>query len=347
MSQHQLRPVRELLGAWVTCMVQPVRILFSKSIFVSCARILALMSMCVLIGAVTMVYRTPKAFAMQAQPPTDWSFYMNSSSTSTSYTWGCDMGKADASHSPPVNSEVVLDFGGQLSNGSGTLMINGVTISNAQIEAVAEAFADGYWTCTGSNDTTSVLRLGIGTNNSYYDVSYSGGQTLANVVAAVQAYNHSKGYDSQVVMMGANDIEPGFGSASSAISWSQGFASVSGYLYLDYGSADGCPQYSSNNGSCNNGWNQYDEWYVSWGSPPAIVSPEIYYASMARQWAMISLYGAQYQGGAVQMQGPWDEYDLDTSTLTPAQAWSDLWTDLNNNSATAQNMPFSLEIHQE
>ncbi|GCE19565.1 hypothetical protein KDK_33650 [Dictyobacter kobayashii] len=257
------------------------------------------------------------------------------------------MGRADASHSPVINSEVVLDFGGQLSNGSGALMINGVTISNAQIEAVAEEFAHGYWHCTGSGDTSSVLKLGIGTNNSYYDVSSAGGKTWVNMVAAVQSYNHSKGYDSQVVMMGANDMEPGFGSASSTIAWAQGFASVSGYLYLDYGSADGCPQYSTGNGSCNNGWNQYHEWYLSWGSPAAIVAPEIYYSSMARQWAMISLYAAQSQGGAVQMQGPMDEYDLDTSSLTPRQAWSDLWTNLNYKSSTAQNMPFSLEIHQE
>ncbi|GHO87888.1 hypothetical protein [Dictyobacter formicarum] len=347
MLQYLLRPVRVFSDTWDICVMKPVRMFFSTRAFIFRTRILALVGICALLGAVTMAYGTPKAFAMQAQPPTDWSFYVNSTSTSSSYNWGCNMGKADASHSPVINSEVVLDFGGQLSNGSGTLMINGITISNAQIEAVAEEFAHGYWDCTGLNDTTSVLKLGIGTNNSYYDVSYGGGQTWVNVVAAAQAYDHSKGYDSQVVMMGANDMEPGFGSASSTISWSQGFASVSGYLYLNYGSADGCPQYSTGNGSCNNGWNQYDEWYVSWGSPPAIVAPEIYYSSMARQWAMISLYGAQSQGSAVQMQGPLDEYDLDTSTLTPAQAWSNLWTDLNNNSATAQNMPFSLEIHQE
>lgn len=131
--------------------------------------------------------------------------------------------------------------------------------------------------------------------------------------------------------------------------WVQGFASVSGYDYLDFGSADGCPTNSSNNGPCNNGWNQYDVWYVSWGAPPAFPTPEIYYSALAQQWAMISLYGAQHQGsyGTVYMQGPWDEYDLDNSTLTASQAWTDLWTDLNNNSATKQSMLYSLEIHNE
>ena len=52
-----------------------------------------------------------------------------------------------------MNSKVVLDFGSQLSDGSGAQMINGVTITNAQIEAVAEAFSQGYWICTGSDTT--------------------------------------------------------------------------------------------------------------------------------------------------------------------------------------------------
>ncbi len=103
----------------------------------------------------------------------------------TAYTLGCNQGNFDRSFSPFVNSEVVLDFGSQLSDGSGAQMINGVTITNAQIEAVAEAFSQGYWICTGS-DTTSYVRLGIGTNNAYNggnnDVSYSGGQTWVNDV---------------------------------------------------------------------------------------------------------------------------------------------------------------------
>lgn len=63
---------------------------------------------------------------------------------------------------------------------------------------------------------------------------------------------------------------------------------------------------------------------------------------------MISLYGAQHQAnGTVYMQDPWDEYDLDNSTNTASTAWNELWTDLNNNSATAQSMPYSAEIHNE
>jgi hypothetical protein len=285
------------------------------------------------------------AFAIQAKPATDWSFYMKTTSTSTAYNLGCNQGHFDAGHGN-INSEVVLDFGGQNSAGTGTLMINGVSISNGQIEAVAEQFSYGYWICTGS-DTTSVLKVGLGTNNSYYDVSSSGGHTWANVVAAVRSYNHSHGYDTQVNAGGANDIEPSWNSWSATKAWIDGYAAVDPAYYLNYGSVDGCPSGSASNGGCNNGWNQYDVWYASWGSPPAFPTPEIYYGVNAQQWAMISLYGALHQSGRVYMQGPWDEYDLDTSTLTPTGAWNDLWTDLNNNSNTTQNMPFSLEIHSE
>jgi hypothetical protein len=349
MLRQQLRSIRECVHTQFFYLLHPVRTHLNQTIFMSCVRMLALLSMCVLLGVLTLVQNTPKAFAIQARPPADWSFYITSTSTSTAYTFGCDQGRADASFSPPINSEVVLDFGGQLGDSSGALMINGVSISNSQLEAVTEAFAQGYWDCTTTNDNTSVMHLAIGTNNSFADISFAGGQAWVNEVAAIQAFITSKGFDSQIVMLGANDLEPGFGDAPSAIDWANGFASVSGFLYLNYGSADGCPQFSADNGSCINGWNQFDVWYVSWGAVPAEPAPEIYFLTQSRQWAMISLYGAQSQSnqGAVLMQGPWDEHDLDTTTLTSAQAWNALWTDLNNNSATAQDMPFAMEIQRE
>jgi hypothetical protein len=289
---------------------------------------------------------TDTAFATQTKPPTDWSFYMSTTSTSQAYTLGCDQGEFDASFNPPVNSEDVLDFGGQNSSGTGITMINNTPISNSQIEAVVEEFSYAYFVCTRT-DNSSVLNLGIGTNNSSYDVNSAGGKTWAQVVSQVRSYNHTKGYDAQVGVVGANDIEPGFNSASASISWAQGYSSINPAHYLDYGSADGCPTNYSGNGSCNNGWDQYDVWYVSWGAVSALPLPEIYYSSLAQQWAMISLYGAQYQNSTVYMQGPWDEYDLDSSTDTSDAAWDQLWTDLNNNSLTQQSMSYSAEIHWE
>lgn len=326
----------------VRSLLRRMSVLVTREVAGICLRMLALLSMCLLFGSALLMQGTSTAFAAQAKPPTYLSYYMLSTSTSTAYNLGCNLGTANTHYGG--SSTVILDFGGQNSSGSGTLMINSVSISNSQIEAVAEQFSYGFWNCSGS---VPVLHLGIGTNNSYYDVSSSGGKTWVNMVAAIQSYNRSHGYSTQVLMYGANDIEPSWSSASAAIAWANGFASVSGYGYFDYGSADGCPQTTSGNGACNNGWNQYDVYYVSWGANPAHPVPEIYYQSQANEWAMISLYGAQHQGGHIVIWGPMDEYPLDNSTNTAAQAWNELWNAVNARSSTAQNFGYSMEITRE
>jgi hypothetical protein len=350
MTQIQLHSIGKYFEAGIVSLLKAVRPLLTKKAAGPCAKILAAMGMFAVIGSMLIVQGTSQAFAaqaipaIQAKPVTDWSYYMNSTSTSRAYTLGCNQGHTDAAYHR--NSLAILDFGGQVSNGSGTEMIGAGFISNSQLEAVSEAFSHGYWICTGS-DTTTRLSLGIGTNNSLADRTYSGGQTWSHIVSAVRSYNNSHGYSSQVAMYGANDIEPSWSPASYAISWANGFNSVGGNFYFNYGSADGCPQYSSNNGSCNNGWNQYDVWYVSWGNPAALSTPQIYYSSQARQWAMLSLYSAQHHGARMNIDGPMDEYDLDQSTFTPTGAWDALWTDLNARSSTAQSLLYSIEIHRE
>ncbi|HEX5418197.1 MAG TPA: hypothetical protein VFZ25_21280, partial [Chloroflexota bacterium] len=265
-----------------------------------------------------------------AKPPTSASYYILSTDPGRAYPIGCQQGSADAQPSPPVNSLVVLDFGGQLADGSGSLLVSGTPVSNAQIAAIAEAFAHGYWYCTGS-DYTSVLTLVVGTNNSYYDVSYGGGQTWARTVAAIAAYNQSHGYSAQVVVDGGNDIEPAWADAPSSRAWADGFSSVGSAFSFNYGTADGCPTTSYLNGRCANGWSQSDVWYVSWGSSAALTLPEIYYPVNASQWTMIGLYGAEFHGsgGSIHFSGPLDTYPLWHSSNTADQAWSQFWSSLN------------------
>jgi len=287
------------------------------------------------------------AFA-STKPPTDYSFYVTTTDTSTAFTLGCNQGTYDASFSPVADSTVVLDFGGQQANGSGTKLVNGTLVTNAQIEAIAENFSEGYYGCTGS-DTTSTLFLGIGTNNSYYDVSSSGGNAWAQVVSAVRSYNQTNQYDAQVSAGGADDMEPSYSTASATEDWANGYAGVDPAYYLDYGSADGCPQNSSTNGSCANNWTQYDVWYVSWGATPAQALPEIYNQGQSQEWAMISQYGANSQAnsfGAILFEGPLDENDLDGSTYTSSQAWNQFTSDLTN-AGVPSDMSFSAEIHHE
>ena len=103
--------------------------------------------------------------------PTDWSFYVETTSTTTLYNLGCNQGHFDANNGKS-NSAVVLDFGAQNSANTGTTEINGVGISYGTVESLAEQFARGYFICTGA-DTTSLQSLGVGTNNSAYQVSIS------------------------------------------------------------------------------------------------------------------------------------------------------------------------------
>jgi hypothetical protein len=307
--------------------------------------------LCIFVGTAFAAGGALPVLAVQAVPHTAFSFYMYTTSTTTAYNLGCNQGTYDRVHGPET-TEVFIDFGGQLSNGSGSLMVNAVSITNAQIEAVAEAFSHGYWSCTLS-DFTSTLTLAIGTNNSYYDVSSSGGTTWAHVVSAVQTYNHGKGYDSQVIVAGANDIETfrGANSPSATIAWVNGWSNTTGAKMLNYGSADGCPQTTYNNGACtaSGGWNQYDYWYVSWGNTDAFAAPEIYLTNgaQAAQWAMISHYGSTYKASRIYFDGPLDEYARDSSTNTPTAAWNQLWTAINKSSATSSNLIWSLEVKGE
>lgn len=360
MTQSPFHPIGKCLEGGTVFLLKRVRARLTTQAAGLCTRVLAVLSLCLLLGSVLTIQGTSQAFAaraipaVQAQAHTNWSFYMNSSSTSRAHTLGCNQGHADATYHD--NSLVILDFGAQASNGSGAYFPGTSTfISNSQIEAVAEAFSSSYYVCTGS-DTTTVLSLGIGTNNSGSNVGSANGRTWAHVVSAVQSYNQSHGYSSQVAMYGANDLEswcdspPGAAcrSASAAINWANGYSSVGGSLYFNFGSADNCPTNSYSGGSCGNtGWTQYDYWYLSWGNPAAVPTPEIYHDSWATQWEMIDLYSVYHHGGRMTFWGPMDEHDLDGSTDTATQAWDALWNALHTHTSTAQNLFYSIEIHRE
>ncbi len=283
------------------------------------------------------------AHATQAQPPTDWSFYITTPNTTTAYNWGCSQGNFDRTHGN-VDSENILDFGAQ--DSAGTKLVNGTYITKAQLEAVVEQWARGYYVCT-DGDTTSTNYLAIGTNNSIPSVLTTGyGQAWAHIVSDVQAWlsNNSIG---QVVIRAANDMEPAWADHSLTGNWVAGYASINPAFYINYGSADGCPSSTANNGACANGWHQTDVWWVSWYEPPALSAPEIYFRVQSQQWTMIALYAATYRGSYMRFQGPLDEYDVNHSTLTSTAAWNYFWSDLNSRSSTAQNMLRSMEIHYE
>ena len=302
-----------------------------------------------------------------AAPLTDWSFYMvnpnngtntwDASNPNSAYSLGFNQGQFDAQHN--VSSMVILDFGYQawdnvdgIWNGAyqswNANCGQGTYFGDADVQAIAEAFAEGYWDGVGYGDDTTVLTLGMGTNNYNcgVDMNYAGGQTWAGYVNTVNSWVSSNGFKSQVTIWGADDMENGSGWAGPTATqdWISGYDATTSLGYLDFGSADGCPTNTDNNGSCSNGWNQYDEWYASWGTAQAFATPEIYYDSLAQQWYEISAYGYQYQNGEdVLFYGPLTAYRCDAG-LTPTQAWDDFRDALSGNPNTARNFTYSMDI---
>ncbi len=133
------------------------------------------------------------------------------------YDDGCAQGQRDAALG--VGSGVFLDFGGEVDGG--TQLIGGQFKSWATIASFVQSFAKGYYVCTGS-DTSTVLHIAVGTNNSLH-TSSADGDSWANEMSIIES--DISGYASQVVIYGASDMEQGWATASATITWFQGYES--------------------------------------------------------------------------------------------------------------------------
>ncbi|MGH7721803.1 MAG: hypothetical protein ACRENL_03065 [Candidatus Dormibacteria bacterium] len=298
------------------------------------------------------------AHATQSLPRTvgAWSWYIThgNDSTGVAYQLGCNEGHARAGDLG--NSEIILDFGSQVPNQSETrLPFHDGFASYSLVESMSEQFARGYFECTGS-DTTTVLKLAVGTTNDNVDgeynsttTAYNGGYAWSQVALIVRNWVASSHYTAQVDVGAASDMETEFGGQSATLAFTNGYSSNSGApFYLDFGDAGGCPinSYTGGNGyGCNSGWNQYGVWYKSWGPAPAFPLPEIYNQPLANQWWTISRYGYYERNAALHFEGPLDDYDRDHSTFTPTQAWNALSNEIGSDSHTNYSMTYSCEIH--
>ena len=282
------------------------------------------------LGWAGMLYtHQPNAYAF-SMPPTTGSWYVGSYDPTNAYNIGCSHGSYAASVG--TGGLVILDFGVQI-NSSESLDFSGAYITDSQIQSEVVAYAHGYYACSGNQP----IEIAVGTSNDGGGGSGFGG-AWAYEMNGIQSAINSAGYGSKVTIYGGMDFEPNWSglsgsvsSQSNAESWSNGFNNVSGRpFYVDYGSANGCP--SSGSGSCNNGWTQYGEYYVAYGSSPALAAPEIYYYVNAQQWEAINILNPMSFYAAT------GEYDRNSSTNTNSQAWGDL------SSLTGQDVPNSTEF---
>lgn len=260
------------------------------------------------------------------KPVTHSSYYVTELNDATATSDGCSHGTV-AEENGESGSEVILDFGAQLSGTAGAELpkSGGTDVSYSQIEGYAEAFEEAFTSCA---DGGSELYLVVGTNTSVpSNVTNAAGDHWGGVVGVVASH---AGAD--VTVFGGDDIEAdsGWAQFDAVENWVTGYTGRTDALYLDFGDAGGCPTTYSN-ATCNNGWTQHEIWDEAWGHTLAMSAPEIYYATNGAQWQAIS-NGA----GTIGFSGPLDEYPA--TAETGSDAWSDLGCD------SSQSCAFSLQI---
>jgi hypothetical protein len=283
--------------------------------------------------------------ATEAEPTVDSSFYVNTTVEDTLFNLGCTQAHTDTSKN--VNSQVVLDFGGQEENGIDlTDSETGTTFTNGDAVLLTEDFANGYWDCAPVGGTTQ-LRLAIGTCNCVW-VSETLGTTFGGMVQTVSNDVFSSGWESQVTIWGANDIESwpngkgGAASGTDAEAWEAGYVAGTGNAYLDYGSLNGCPP----SGSCcpytTNcwGWSQAVYYALSWGDTAAFPLPEIYTQATINEWINMDTTKGSSE---MEFTGPLDDHDLSSGHLDSSDAWTKFYSALVG--CCYSEMPYQDEIH--
>lgn len=265
----------------------------------------------------------PAAAAGTPSPVAAWYVYGSSPGALESYAYarGCDFARSQPGAGLRL---MLLDFGAarKLNGGTwGTIDFSNTTVSNADILAALEGAADGYHNChvRGSAD--------IAYGNSNYHLSGSGmsatdawyaGYHQSERAEDLSTYQAAKGYDSETADA-ASDLEPSWDGPLITKQLVNGDQGQGWALYYDFGSADGCPQSGSSDGTCNNGWHVSDVGYVSFHGL-ALPLPEIYYTANANQWTVVRKWWNANQGGYA--------FAGVTATtgggLTPAAAWNTL-----------------------
>jgi len=182
---------------------------------------------------------------------------------------------------------------------------------------------------------------------------------------AVQVWLSTNGYNSQVSVVGANDIEVEYSSFATTKPWVDGYNGISNRPpFYNFGDASACPTtYTGTSQTCNHlqpyytgpKWTQDNLWYVSAGVPSARALPQIYPQSgtPAQQWYQISLYGSVIKGARILFVGALTQYkackdkapnSYTMGTPPPCvnndqiaeDGWRYLWTEIQKDTRTQQ-----------
>lgn len=288
-----------------------------------------LLMLAVVIPAVAFGAEGTAQAASAPTPMTAWYMYGTTASglDSTAY----EDGYTTAGEVPADDLEyLLLDFGEPLyfgSNTYGAYDYSDTSFTNPQIltalENAANGVHDGY--------RTGIMTIVYG-NSNYGNVggltsaeAYDVGEYQVLRASQLAAYQVDQGYVDQGAAAGS-DMEPDWATPAMTEQLVNGATAEGGYLYIDYGSADGCPT-TGDSGYCNNGWDVVDEIYVSWHGE-AVPFPEIYSETLADQWNVIrtraqadgddyKFWGITGSAPSSTAEAEWDDlYDLDSGVLS-------------------------------
>jgi len=236
-----------------------------------------------------------------ATPRKRWitgSKYIDTTAPSLLRAEGC---KAGREHRTGL---VILAFGKPAYNGHtyGTILFSNRFAGNFQITSATKAYAVGYAKCL-PQDSDAVITLSRGTSNYNIDVpnAVNAGKRWARETKVLQTWlDEHPGIGDHVKSAAAIDAEP---------AWNPSFhrthAFFKGYRAFFGDDEDGLALY--NFGSLDGGvgeiWSLRQAFYVSGGMKFARVVPEIYFPSMARQWAELARLARERYDREVQFAG--------------------------------------------
>ncbi len=299
-------------------------------------------------------------YAPQA-PPYSTSYYMLTVDGATLMDMGCKIGQIDRNLPGSRTTVVILDFGSpkKIDSEYGTDLFWLGPVSISQISAAVKNFGQGYYTCV-ADDRNSQVIVGVGTTNYHTSISnttdfYNHGVAWARMVNDLNAWLTTQGYASQVLVVGANDVELAWNTPAITKAWVNGYDSAYKFDWYDYGSLDGCATNSNPTSSiCGNTWTREDAWYVTYGTKPAWPLPLIYATNgvNAQQWALLSLYSFNTRGYSFIFIGPMTQKQACDQSPgqcpgldnTPEQGWNQLFSELRNKTATYFIPPWLTDI---
>ncbi len=300
--------------------------------------------------------------AAPTAPLSSTSYFVTNTSLNTHYNDGY------CAANNPSSSIVVLDYGQPVTatqqpigNPYGTVLFDAHTtstttyaISNA-VESFIYGYNDAYDRVPNPNVTCTInpgsATIAIGTSNLIQGgvgaVSPAHARAWANMVNDVRAF--ATPY-SEVTVAAGFDAEPDYSNYSSAQAWVKTFTLSSTATLYNYGTVGAFPcttasEHLPHGLSCA-GWTVDQVYQLSSGITGTKALPEIYADTYPMDWYQVDRWGVQTYSKQMSFAGDMTgcPYASCDPQYNPTDGWQTLWLELNSDSATSQNPPWSTTI---